>query len=134
MKKSFLLMVTVVIILSSCGGRGSEKRPFEDDKNYTIRLNGFITSDGKEHFNLRNQDPLSYQRGITIAAVVVQIGTDSIQIIYSSPEYGNGAYTWTTSIKHYNEYESLRIRTRVFEINNKTNTPSLIQQQDTVKN
>ncbi|MEI8252810.1 MAG: hypothetical protein WCG25_03540 [bacterium] len=134
MKKSFLLMVTVVIILSSCGGRSSEKRPSEDNKNYTIRVNGFITSDGKEHFNLRNQDALSYQRGTTIAAVVVQIGTDSIQIIYASPEYGNGAYTWTTSIKHYNEYESLRIRTRVFEINNKTNIPSLIQQQDTVKN
>ncbi|MFZ2719207.1 MAG: hypothetical protein WAZ12_05425 [Candidatus Absconditicoccaceae bacterium] len=135
-----LILLIAMIAMFSCSTRKRDA-PAETKENYTIGLKCFITSDGKECANFRNGLFNNFPKGTFIVASVFQLGTDSVQIVYSSPEYGNGTYTWMTSIKHYNEYESLRIRTRVFEVKNTspvTNdqqaNPPVVLPIDSIKN
>ena len=105
--KNFLFFI-LMFIVTSCYVKTREV-PVESKESYSIGLKCFITSDGKEYAGFRNGVFMNVPRGTTIVASVFQIGTDSVQIIYSSPKYGNGEYTWTTSLSNYNSYEKHRI-------------------------
>ncbi len=132
MKNLFFLIL--VIIAVSCSTKKRDAAA-ETKENYTIGLKCFIASDGREYAGFRNGLFMTSPKGTTIVASVFQLGTDSVQIMYSSPEYGNGEYTWITSLSNYNTYETHRIRARIGEIKNQKMEviPSLVE-QDTTKN
>lgn len=88
----------------------------ESKESYSIGLKSFITADGKENSAFRNGQFINCPKGVTIVASVFQLGTDSVQIMYSSPKYGNGEYTWITSLSNYNSYERHRIIVSIGEV------------------
>ena len=131
--KNFILLI-VVIVMVSCTTKKRDN-PAETKENYTIGLKCFIASDGKEYAGFRNGLFMNSPKGTTIVASVFQLGTDSVQIMYSSPEYGNGEYSWTTTLSNYNTYETHRIRARIVEVRNASNVnPNPVVPMDSVSN
>ena len=117
MKNLFFLILILAMVSCSTNKRD---QPQESKENYTIGLKCFIGADGKEYSAFRNAQFINCPKNVTVVASVFQLGIDSVQIMYSSPEYGNGEYTWITSLSNYNSYETHRIRTLVFELRNES--------------
>jgi hypothetical protein len=120
--RKFIFLIAVLAMFSC--SKNKRDTPLETKENYTIGLKCFITSDGKEYAGFRNGLFMNSPRGTFVVASVFQIGTDSVQIIYSSREYGNGEYSWTTTLSHYNTYETHRIRSRIVEVRNTIPQPT----------
>lgn len=129
--KKFILLIAVIAMVS-CTTKKRDAAA-ETKENYTVGLKCFITSDGKEYSGFRNGVFMNVPRGTFVVASVFQIGTDSVQIMYSSKEYGNGEYSWITSLSNYNTYETHRIRARVGEAkNSSTVNPNPVIPMDSV--
>lgn len=128
--KTYFFLILILAMVSCSTNKRDQ--PQKSKENYTIGLKCFIGSDGKEYSALRTGSFVNCPKNTTIVASVFQLGKDSVQIMYSSPEYGNGEYSWTTSLSNYNSYETHHIRTLVFELRNVSSGTTIISDSTSI--
>lgn len=112
MKKNiFIILISCisVIIIGSC------QSILKDYTKLSITCLSVIMSDGSEQALSGANQATSFSvlraDSLKIVAVVMALGTDSVQILYTSSVYGNGYETRITSLSNYTNYESHRIKT-----------------------